>query len=128
MKPATGPELAREERREQSEVFSYLTSDEHRQLTDLIEKARTRKDAEMRPMGGEKPPEVQTPHAASNGQGHMRSPVSTTPADPSDILEFEPCPKCGRYATHYEEPIWVNRIPVWHKNCRGLPGATLRQP
>jgi hypothetical protein len=134
---AANPEKARElelriieskpgqERWEQSEVFSYLTSDEHRQLTSLIEKARTRKDAQMRSMGGERPREVQTPHAASNGQGHIRSPVAAAPASPSDILEFEPCPKCGRYATSDEKPIWVNNIPVWHNNCRGLPGATL---
>jgi hypothetical protein len=90
-------------------VSWYLTGDEHRQLRDLIKKARTRRDAEMRQTESEKRPEVQTPVAHLHGQGHIPSPVASAPASTSQTIEFPSCLKFGRYATDDWEPTWVNR-------------------
>src|SRR6266849_8428583 len=68
------------ERWEQPEVFSYLTSEERSELMNLIQRARSRKDAGKRPAESEEHAEFQTPPATSNGQEHMPSPVATTPA------------------------------------------------
>jgi hypothetical protein len=103
---------------EQPEVLSYLTSDEQRQLTDLVEKARARREAGMRPEEIDNHPEVQTPHAASNGQGHIPSPVAAAPVSPSGTLEYEPCPKCKRHLSRGDEPMYNGRIPIFHLNCR----------
>jgi DNA-binding CsgD family transcriptional regulator len=110
------------ERWEQPEVFSYLARNDQGQLRDLIQKARTRMDAGMRPVESDKRPEVQTPSATSNGQDHTPSPVATAPASPSAKLEFQPCPKCGRFPRLDEEPIYINMIPVWHRDCRRIGG------
>jgi hypothetical protein len=71
-----------QERWEQPEVFSYLASDEQGQLMDLIQKARARRDAGMRPVESDKRLEVQTPPATSNGQEHTPSPVAAAPGGP----------------------------------------------
>jgi hypothetical protein len=55
------------ERWEQPEVFSYLTSEERSELMNLIQRARSRKDAGKRPAESEEHAEFQTPPATSNG-------------------------------------------------------------
>jgi hypothetical protein len=110
------------ERWEQPEVFSYLTSDERSELMNLIQRARSRKDAGKRPAESEERAELQTPPAASNGQEHMPSLVATAPVGPSATLGFQPCPKCGRSPSLSDEPIYNNKILVWHKNCRPVAG------
>jgi len=44
--------------------------------------------------------------------------IRDTLATPTSRLDFQPCPKCGRYAGPNEAATYNNGVPTFHQNCR----------